>query len=252
MCEQPFAGRVALVTGGASGIGEACARTLAHGGAKVVIADCNDELGQRTAAMLTHAGHEAIFLSVDVSEPESVGRMIDQIVSTFGRLDVAVNNAGISGEPNPVAAHSIEGWRRIIDVNLNAVFYCMHYELPRMVLQHRGAIVNISSILGSVGIGNQSAYVASKHGVAGLTRAAAVEYSSQGIRINAVGPGGIKTPMLLGAADESVLGMLSGLHPIGRLGEAQEVANMVGFLCSDEASFITGGYYVVDGGYTAQ
>lgn len=252
MCDQPFAGKVALVTGGASGIGEACVHTFARGGAKVMIADLNADLGARTAATVKRTGNEAVFVCVDVSHPESVAEMIAATIKTFGRLDIAVNNAGIGGELNPVAAYGIETWRKVIDINLNAVFYCMHYEIPRMLEQGRGAIVNMASMFGAVGYGSHSAYVAAKHGVVGLTRAAAIDYSNQGLRINAVGPGVIKTPLLLGSTDEQTQTVLSGLHLVGRMGEAQEVANLVAFLCSDEASFITGGLYLVDGGYTAQ
>ena len=252
MSDQSFDGKVALITGGASGIGEACVHTFARGGAKVVIADLNDELGQKTLAAVRQAGGEAIFVRVDVANPESVAHMVESTMKTFGRLDIAVNNAGIGGEINPTGSYSIEGWRKVIDINLNGVFYCMRYEIPHMLERGSGAIVNMASILGSVGFANSPAYVAAKHGVVGLTKSAALEYSRQGLRINSVGPGFIKTPLVLSALDEQTQSYLSGLHAIGRMGEAQEVANLVVFLASDQASFITGGYYLVDGGYTAQ
>lgn len=252
MNDQRFGGKVALITGGASGIGAACALTFAHGGANVVIVDMNDELGEQTVAAVKQAGGAAIFLPVDVADPEAVERMVEQTIAAFGRLDIAVNNAGIGGEPQPTGSYSIAGWRKVIDVNLNSVFYCMRYEIPRMLAQGGGAIVNMSSILGSVGFATAPAYVAAKHGVVGLTKAAALEYGKQGLRINAVGPGFIKTPLLAGALDDQTQAYLSGLHALGRMGEAQEVAHLTAFLCSDEASFLTGGYYLVDGGYTAQ
>ena len=246
-----FKNKVALVTGGASGIGEACALTFARRGAKVAVVDLNDELGEKTAAAARQAGAEAIYLRVDVSDPAAVEKMVADTVKAFGRLDIAVNNAGIGGETNPTGAYSIEGWRKVIDINLNGVFYCMRHEIPQMLKQGSGVIVNMTSILGTVGFANSAAYVAAKHGILGLTKTAALEYAKQGIRINSVGPGFIKTP-LLDSLDEQTRAYLSGLHAMGRMGEAQEVADLVAYLCSDQASFLTGGYYLVDGGYTAQ
>ena len=246
-----FKNKVALVTGGASGIGEACALTFARGGAKVAVVDLNDELGEKTAAAARQAGADAVYLRVDVSDPAAVEKMVADTVKAFGRVDIAVNNAGIGGELNPTGAYSIEGWRKVIDINLNGVFYCMRHEIPQMLKQGSGVIVNMTSILGTVGFANSAAYVAAKHGILGLTKTAALEYAKQGIRINSVGPGFIKTP-LLDSLDEQTRAYLSGLHAMGRMGEAQEVADLVAYLCSDQASFLTGGYYLVDGGYTAQ
>ena len=251
MNTHDFGGQVALVTGGASGIGEACALTFARGGANVAIVDVNQQLGEKTAAAVRKLGTDAIFLEVDVSDATAVQKMVADTIAAFGRLDIAVNNAGIAGELNPTGAYSIDGWRRVIDVNLNSVFYCMRYEIPQMLQRGKGAIVNMSSILGTVGFAKSPAYVAAKHGLVGLTKTAALEYGKQGIRINSVGPAFIQTP-LLNALDEQAQAYLRGLHAVGRMGESQEVANLVAFLCSDQASFLTGGYYLVDGGYTAQ
>jgi NAD(P)-dependent dehydrogenase (short-subunit alcohol dehydrogenase family) len=252
MNDQQFKGKVALVTGGASGIGEACVLALARAGAKVAVIDLNNELGEKVVQDANQAGAEVVFLPVDVSDPQAVEQMVADTVNAFGRLDIAVNNAGIGGEANTTGEYDIANWKRVIDVNLNSVFYCMRYEIPALLGQGGGAIVNMASILGSVGFATAPAYVAAKHGMVGLTKTAALEYGRQGLRINSVGPGFIKTPLLADSLDDETQTYLAGLHALGRMGTAEEVANLVTFLCSDEASFLTGGYYLVDGGYTAQ
>jgi NAD(P)-dependent dehydrogenase (short-subunit alcohol dehydrogenase family) len=243
-----FSGKVALVTGGASGIGEACVQAFANRGARVVVADLNQSSAQRVAEAI---GSNAAACEVDVADPASVEAMVGFAVERFGQLDVAVNNAGIGGEQNPTGSYSIEGWRKVIDVNLLGVFYCMRYEIPAMT-ERGGAIVNMASILGSVGFANSGAYVAAKHGVLGLTKSAAIEYATQGIRVNSIGPGFISTPLLDNNLDEATQRAIAGMHPVKRMGKSEEVASLVCFLASDAASFITGSYHLVDGGYTAQ
>ena len=243
-----FENKVVIVTGGGSGIGQATAILYAQGGAKVIVSDIDEKGGQETVASIKKAGGDASFVKTDVSNPEDCEALVKTTIRIHGRLDMAFNNAGIGGEMNPIADMSVEGWLKVINVNLNSVFYCMKYELPEMLKQGHGSIVNMSSILGQVAFGNSAAYVAAKHGVVGISRNAAVEYAKQGIRVNAVGPAFINTP-LLSALDQKMKDALVTMHPIGRLGEAKEVAELVVWLSSDKASFVTGNYYAVDGGY---
>ncbi|RAJ76715.1 NAD(P)-dependent dehydrogenase (short-subunit alcohol dehydrogenase family) [Chitinophaga dinghuensis] len=248
--EQLFKGKVALVTGAGSGIGEKVALLYAAGGAKVIVSDVNDEHGEKTVTAIKQKGGEAAYVKCDVGNPEDCRKLVDKTMELYGRLDIACNNAGIGGEAKFMADYSVEIYQKVIAINLNGVFYCMKYQLPAMLKNGGGAIVNMASILGVVGTPTAAAYVAAKHGVVGLTETAAAEYSSQGIRVNAVCPGYINTP-LLDAMDTKMKAALVGMHPIGRLGTPEEVAELVIWLSSDKASFVTGSKYLVDGAYTA-
>jgi NAD(P)-dependent dehydrogenase (short-subunit alcohol dehydrogenase family) len=250
-------GKVALVTGAASGIGRASALAFAREGARVVVSDIVEKGGHEVVDAIKNAGGEASFTRADVSKASDVEAMVNHAVETYGRLDYAFNNAGIEGELAPTAGASEAMWRRVIDINLTGVWLCMKYEIPQMLKQGGGAIVNMSSILGLVGFANAAAYTAAKHGVVGVTKAAALEYADKGIRINAVCPGFIRTPMVMergvqaGADPEAQQGIAS-LHPMGRMGEPEEIAQAVIWLCSDEASFVTGYPLAIDGGYVVR
>lgn len=241
--------KVALVTGGGSGIGEAIARRFGAEGATVVVVDVNDVPAKTVANDIGPRAHADV---ADVSDAESMRHLIDRVVDEHGRLDVAVNNAGIGGASAPVGEYPLDSWRQVIGVNLDGVFYSMRYEIPTILKKGGGSIINIGSVLSSVGFQQSGAYVAAKHGLVGLTKTAAIEYSKDGIRVNAVGPGFIETPLLKKPEAAEIVKGVTALHPIGRLGQPEEVANVVTFLASEEASFVSGSYYTVDGGYTAQ
>ncbi|MGD9698443.1 SDR family NAD(P)-dependent oxidoreductase [Acinetobacter johnsonii] len=243
-----FNNKVALITGAGSGIGKSTALLLAQQGASVVVSDINLEAAQKVVDEIVALGGKAAANKANTAEPEDMKAAVEFAVSTFGALHLAFNNAGILGEVNSTEELSIDGWRRVIDVNLNAVFYSMHYEVPAILAAGGGAIVNTASIAGLIGIQNISGYVAAKHGVTGLTKAAALEYADKGIRINSVHPGYIKTPLIAEFEEAEMV----KLHPIGRLGQPEEVAQVVAFLLSDDASFVTGSQYVVDGAYTSK
>lgn len=245
--------KVALITGGSSGIGRAVALAWAREGAKVVVSDLDRGGGEETVEQVRTAGGEAIFIAADVGKPEECEALVRGAVEKFGRLDIACNNAGIGGPQAPTADYPLDGWAQVIGINLSGVFYGMKYQLPAMLKNGGGAIINMASILGAVGFAGAPAYAAAKHGVVGLTQTAALEYSAQGVRINAVGPGFIHTPMISALEDnKAVNDMLVAAHPIGRLGRAEEVAELVLWLSSEKASFVTGAYYPVDGGYIAR
>lgn len=250
-----FAGKVAVVTGASSGIGRATALAFAREGASVVVADRDEAGGQETVAMIRDVGSTAFHVTCDVSQDADVARMVDATVRTYGRLDCACNNAGIEGVQATTAEYPREEWDRVLAVNLTGVWLCMKHEIPVMLAHGGGAIVNMASILGVVGFATAAAYTAAKHGVVGLTKVAAVEYATQGIRVNAVCPGFIATPMLEHAGitpGTDMYAMIANLHPIKRLGTPEEIAEAVLWLCSEKASFVTGDAMLVDGGYVAQ
>ena len=251
---ESFDGKVALVTGAGSGMGLATAKAFAEAGASVVLADINEEAVRAAAEQLNAGGRKALAVRCDVTDEAQVASMIEQTVSTFGRLDAAFNNAGVISRPTETTDISDDEWERVMAINLRGVWYCMKYELRQMLRQGGGAIVNCSSMGGLVGAPGLSAYAASKHGVIGLTRSVALEYAARGIRVNAVCPGMINTPMaqVLSGGDASFLAALVKEEPIGRFGEPQEIADAVLWLCSPASSFVIGHALAVDGGITAR
>lgn len=258
---QSARGKVALVTGAASGIGRETARAFAREGARVVLADVHEgdvmAAAREVADVAKAAGGDAIGVRADVSSTDDVRAMVARTVEAFGGLDYAFNNAGIEGALTATADYPDDAWQRVLAVNLTGVFLCMRQEIPAMRARGGGAIVNNASILGVVGFANAPAYTAAKHGVLGLTKVAALELATEHIRVNAVCPGFIETPMVMergvrAGGDREVYERIAKLHPMSRLGTAGEIASAVLWLCSDGASFVTGTHLLVDGGYVAK
>lgn len=247
-------GKVALITGAATGIGRAAAVLFAREGARLILADLNEEQGEDLAAQLRTGGSEALFVKTDVAKAEDCERMVNAAVAHFGRLDAAFNNAGISDGPLPPGTidYPLELWDRIIAVNLSGVFYCTRYEIRAMLVTGGGSIVNTSSVAGQIAFAGIPGYVAAKHGVVGLTKTIALEYGSKGIRCNTVGPGFIKTPMTQAVQENGHHQALIASVPAGRMAEASEVAESALWLCSDRASYVNGTFLAVDGGFLAQ
>lgn len=251
MATYDVSDRSAIVTGAGSGIGRSIARLLAANGASVVVTDINGDAVAGVVKEITEAGGTAVGLTGDVTDAGHAVQAVAQ-AGELAPLRIAVNNAGIGGEINLLGDYSYDGWRRVVDINLNAVMYGLKAQLPAIAANGGGAIVNMASILGSVGFPQSAAYVTAKHGLVGLTKNAALEYAAAGVRVNAVGPGFIHTPLVDAGLPPDTLTLLETRHALGRLGEPDEVAALTVFLASDAASFITGSYHLVDGGYTAQ
>ena len=249
-----LSGKVALVTGGSTGIGRASALTFAREGAQVVVADVVVDKAEETVRLIKEAGGEARCIKTDVTQAAEVEAMVRFTLDAYGRLDCAHNNAGIEGTVSNTAEYAEADWDRVIGVNLTGVWLCMKYEIPPMLEQGGGAIVNTASGAGLIGAPGMPAYVASKHGVVGLTKTAALEYAKAGIRVNAMCPGVIETPMVerLTGGNPGMMEGFVAIHPVGRAGQPQEIAEAVVWLCSDAASFVTGHAMSVDGGITAQ
>jgi NAD(P)-dependent dehydrogenase (short-subunit alcohol dehydrogenase family) len=253
MADGEFGGKVALVTGGGSGIGRATALAFARAGARVAVDDISEEGGRETVRQIAEAGGEAVFILADVTDEAAVAAMVAQTIAAFGRLDCAFNNAGISGGSRPEEEWDSEIFNRTFDINAKGVFFCMKHEIPEMLKQGGGAIVNTSSVAGMVGPGHCS-YVGSKHAVTGMTRTVALRYAAQNIRINCVCPGAVDTPMVqrVMAHNPANIALIEAMHPMNRMARAEEIADAVLFLCSDKAGFITGHPLAIDGGYLAR
>jgi len=243
--------KVALITGAGSGIGKAIAILYASEGARIVVSDIDEPRGMETVERVKAFGGDSIFVKADTSLPHEHKKMVDRTVHQFGGLHVVVNNSGIGGPLNTVGDYPIDGWHKVISTNLSGIFYGMHFQIPALIASGGGSIVNMASILGKVGTKGSAAYVAAKHGVIGLTESAALEYADKGVRVNSVGPGYILTPML-NILDKETMDKVKGMHPMGRLGKPEEVAELSLWLNCDKSSFVTGSYYNIDGGYLAQ
>lgn len=244
--------KVAIVTGGGSGIGREIARLYVREGAKVIVADIDEKGGSETVSEIKNDNGEAFFIKADSSSADENKMLVDETIKKYGALHIACNNAGIGGPLAQTGEYPIEGWDKVIAINLSGVFYGMRYQIPAILAAGGGAIVNMASILGMTGTKFSPAYVAAKHGVVGLTKAAALEYATQNIRINSVGPGYIITPLITKSLTDEQREGLVGLHPMGRLGQPVEVAELVLWLSTEKASFVTGHYHAVDGGYLSQ
>jgi len=244
--------KTAIVTGAGSGIGRAICEAFSREGANVVVSDISDTAGKDTVALLQRAGGKAIFVKADSSRPGDNEKLVASAVREYGSLQIAVNNAGVGGAAAPVGEYPIDSWDSVIAINLSGVFYGMRYQIPAMLKGGQGVVINMASVLGQVGFAMSSAYVAAKHGVVGLTRSAALEYGQKGIRINAIGPGFIHTPLIDKNMSADVQKAIAEKHAMGRLGKPEEVAELAVWLASEKASFVTGAYYPADGGYLAQ
>jgi NAD(P)-dependent dehydrogenase (short-subunit alcohol dehydrogenase family) len=246
-------GKVAIITGGSSGIGRATAIAFAREGAKVAIASRREEEGEETVRLVKEAGSDGFFIKTDVAKAADVSAMVEKTVQQYGSLNYAFNNAGIEEAPTSLVEQTEETFDRIVNINIKGVWLSMKYQIPQMLKNGGGVIVNTSSVGGLIGVPGVPIYVASKHAVLGLTKSAALEYAKQGIRINAVSPGAIETEMFDRFADDPQMrGQMAAAHPVGRVGKAEEIASAVLWLCSDGASFVTGQTLTVDGGFTAQ
>lgn len=246
-----FQNKVAIITGSTAGIGEAVAEQLHEQGAKVVIVSRSSEQAKQKAKLLSSQGQQALGIGCDVSQPGQVQKMIDDVIKYFGRLDYAVNNAGLTGEHGKdITEQTVENWDNVIATSLSGIFYCLKYEIPQM-MKSGGSIVNLSAVNGLVGIPGLAPYTAAKHGIIGLTQTAALEFACKGIRINAVAPGYVQTPRM-SEFPENIVRSFTNSHPMKRMAKMQEIADFVLFLLSDKSAFCTGGVYPIDGGYLAE